>query len=119
MHVKSVCNYRALNFILICLVLLNLLVYLPLVGTVHDPYFPMEKLFPSAISYAKIMFHRNEIALTAKKKSKELYSVMSSVNDIYRVSSSYFFLFFPIFWPVSYFLLFFHEIPSFSYFLRV
>ena len=34
-----------------------------------------------------------------------------------RVSSSYFFLLFSIFWPASYFLLFFHEIPSFSYFL--
>ena len=37
----------------------------------------------------------------------------------FRVSSSYFFLLFPIFWPASYFLLFFHEIPSFSYFFRV
>ena len=36
-----------------------------------------------------------------------------------RASSSYFFLFFPIFWLASYFLLFFEEIPIFSYLLRV
>ena len=33
-----------------------------------------------------------------------------------RVSSFYFFLFFPIFWPASYFLLLFQETPSFSFF---
>ena len=52
--------------------------------------------------------------LFARRKSMFRVAGFSS-----RVSSSYFFLFFPIFWPASYFLLFFQEIPSFSYFFSV
>ena len=37
----------------------------------------------------------------------------------FRASSSYFFLFFPIFWRASYFLLFLEEFAIFSFFLRV
>ena len=36
-----------------------------------------------------------------------------------RVSSSYIFLYFPIFLATSYFLLYFREIPIFSYILEV
>ena len=44
------------------------------------PIFPRIGYFP--VQYLMLMSHRSEIALMAKK-SKELYSVMSSVNDIY------------------------------------
>ena len=39
--------------------------------------------------------------------------------ECYRVSSSYIFLYFPIFLATSYFLLYFREIPIFSYILEV
>ena len=41
------------------------------------------------------------------------------VLDKCRVSSSYIFLYFPIFLATSYFLLYFREIPIFSYILEV
>ena len=61
---------------------LTLLVTLLLFGTVHDPFFPKERLFPSAVSTLMQMFLKSEIVLM-KRKCKELYSVMNSVNDIY------------------------------------
>ena len=40
---------------------LILLVTLLLFGTVQDPYFPKERLFPSAVSTLKHMFLKSEI----------------------------------------------------------
>ena len=40
---------------------LILLLTLLLFGTVHDPYFPKERLFPSAVSTLQQMFLKSEI----------------------------------------------------------
>ena len=48
---------------------LILLVTLLLFGTVHDPYFPKERLFPSAVSTLKQMFLKSEIVLKKNAKS--------------------------------------------------
>ena len=45
---------------------LILLVTLLLFGTVHDPYFPKERLFPSAVSTLKQMFLKSEIVFKKK-----------------------------------------------------
>ena len=45
---------------------LILLVTLLLFGTVYDPYFPKEGLFPSAVSALMQMFHKSEIVLMKK-----------------------------------------------------
>ena len=47
----------------------------------NNPYFPKERLSPSVVSTLKQMFLKSEIV--SKKKCKEVYSVMISVNDIY------------------------------------
>ena len=51
---------------------LILLVTLLLFGTVHDPYFPKERLFPSAVSALMQMFHKSEIVLKKKKMQRAL-----------------------------------------------
>ena len=49
---------------------LILLVTLLLFGTIHDPYFPKERLFPSTVSTLMQMFHKGEIVLMKKKMQK-------------------------------------------------
>ena len=49
---------------------LILLVTLLLFWTIHDPYFPKERLFPSAVSTLMQMFHKSEIVLVKKKNAK-------------------------------------------------
>ena len=46
---------------------LILLVTLLLFGTIHDPYFPKERLFPSTVSTLMQMFHKSEIVSMKKK----------------------------------------------------
>ena len=48
---------------------LILLVTLLLFGTVHDPYFPKERLFPSSVSTLKQMFLKSEIVFKKNAKS--------------------------------------------------
>ena len=50
---------------------------------------------------------------------KSVFEKQEICYNTYRVSSSYIFLYFPIFLATSYFLLYFREIPIFSYILEV
>ena len=48
---------------------LILLVTLLLFGTVHDTYFPKERLFPSAVSTLKQMFLKSEIVFKKMQRA--------------------------------------------------